>query len=414
MPLFEEAKSVSLESISPRHLERLLEISTRLSSTLHLDDLLDLVMDVATELTDTEAASILLVDRKSGQLHFVASKGGDVPPDMTVPLEGSIAGWVVQNGRSVVLADVQEDERFYANVDQNLDFQTRSMLAVPLNTQNGTIGALEVLNKRNGADYTGQDVALMEALASQAAVAIVNAYLFNQSDLLAEVMHEIKTPLMAITTASELMQRPGLPEEQLRNLAQMIHKESFRLANMTRDFVDFARLESGRIRLAQEPVDIGEIIHEVVSLSSSQAFARQITIDVVLAEELPDKQSARQVLGDADRLKQVLVNLVSNAIKYNQDNGRVVISASVGESELCVGVSDTGMGIAEEDLSLLFERFYRIPSSEKREGSGLGLTIAQKIVEAHNGRIDVQSTVGKGTTFTIILPLHSPQNLTKR
>jgi signal transduction histidine kinase len=414
MPLFEEAKSVSLESISPRHLERLLEISTRLSSTLHLDDLLDLVMDVATELTDTEAASILLVDRKSGQLHFVASKGGDVPPDMPVPLEGSIAGWVVQNGRSVVLADVQEDERFYANVDQNLDFQTRSMLAVPLNTQNGTIGALEVLNKRNGAEYTGQDVALMEALASQAAVAIVNAYLFNQSDLLAEVMHEIKTPLMAITTASELMQRAGLPEEQLRNLAQMIHKESFRLANMTRDFVDFARLESGRIRLAQEPVDIGEIIQEVVSLSSSQASARQITIDVALAGGLPDKHSPRQILGDADRLKQVLVNLVSNAIKYNRDNGRVIISASVGESELCVGVSDTGMGIAEEDLPRLFERFYRIPGSEKREGSGLGLTIAQKIVEAHNGRIEVQSTVGEGTTFTIVLPLHSSQDLTKR
>lgn len=414
MPLFEEAKSVSLESISPRHLERLLEISTRLSSMLYLDDLLALVMDVATELTDTEAASILLVDRKSGQLHFVASKGEDVPPDIPVPLEGSIAGWVVQNGRSVVLADVQEDERFYANVDQNLDFQTRSMLAVPLNTQNGTIGTLEVLNKRNGAEYTGQDVALMEALASQAAVAIVNAYLFNQSDLLAEVMHEIKTPLMAITTASELMQRPSLPEEQLRSLAQMIHKESFRLANMTRDFVDFARLESGRIRLAQKAVDIGEIIQEVVSLSSSQASTRQIAIDVALAEGLPDKQSPRQILGDADRLKQVLVNLVSNAIKYNRDNGRVVISASVGESELYVGVSDTGMGIAEEDLPWLFERFYRIPGSEKREGSGLGLTIAQKIVEAHNGRIEVQSTVGKGTTFTIVLPLHSSQDLTNR
>ncbi len=414
MPLFEEAKSVSLESISPRHLERLLEISTRLSSMLHLDELLDLVMDVATELTDTEAASMLLVDRKSGKLHFVASKGGNMPPDMSVPLEGSIAGWVVQNGRSVVLANVQEDERFYVNVDRDMDFQTRSMLAVPLNTQNGVIGALEVLNKRNGAEYTGQDVALMEALASQAAVAIVNAYLFNQSDLLAEVMHEIKTPLMAITTASELMQRPGLPEEQLRNLAQMIHKESFRLANMTRDFVDFARLESGRIRLAQEPVDIGEIIHEVVSLSSSQASARQIAIDVALADGLPDKQSPRRLLGDADRLKQVLVNLVSNAIKYNRDNGRVVISASVRDGELCVDVSDTGIGIAEEDLPWLFERFYRIPGSEKREGSGLGLAITQKIVEAHNGRIDVQSTVGKGTTFTIVLPLQSSQDLTNR
>ena len=210
-------RDVTVESssaISPDHLARLLQISRQLSSTLRLDELLSLVMDVATELTHTETASILLVERATGQLYFAASTRGEVPKNIVVPLDNSIAGWVVKHGRSLILDDVQTDERFYASVDENLEFVTRSMLAVPLVTSQGAIGALEVINKENDADYTSQDVALMEALASQSAVAIVNAHLFSQSDLIAEIMHELKTPLMAISAASVLLSRPEIPQKK--------------------------------------------------------------------------------------------------------------------------------------------------------------------------------------------------------
>ncbi|MBK8904218.1 MAG: GAF domain-containing sensor histidine kinase [Anaerolineaceae bacterium] len=392
-------------AISPEHLARLLQISQRLSSTLRLDELLSLVMDVATELTHTETASILLVNRSTGQLHFAASTRGEVLQDIVVPLDNSIAGWVVRHGRSLILDDVQTDERFYANVDEDLEFVTRSMLAVPLVTSQGVIGALEVINKQDNAHYTGQDVALMEALASQSAVAIMNAHLFSQSDLIAEIMHELKTPLMAISAASELLSRPEIPQEKHADLVSMIKKESNRLSKMTKDFLDFARLESGRMRLAREAVPVRQIIEDVVNISQAQAAARGIEIVMELAPDLPAASGKTAVIGDADRLKQVLLNLVSNAVKYNVVNGRITLSASCQANVVQISVADTGPGIEPEDIGHLFERFYRIPGSESAEGSGLGLSVAQKIVEEHHGHIEVDSIVGEGTTFTIYLPV---------
>ena len=393
------------EAISPESFERLLEISTRLSSTLQLEELLSLVMEVATELTDTQKASILLVDKKTGHLHFAASKGDAVPEGVVVPLDNSIAGWVVRNGRSVILSDVQSDSRFYAEVDSDESFVTRSMLAVPLITSKGVIGALEVLNKQGDGVYTAQDVALMEALASQSAVAILNAHLFHQSDLLAEIMHELKTPLTAISVASELLTRPELPADKHQELIQMIKRETIRLSKMTTDFLDFARLEAGRVRLSSEPVDMGAVVSDVINITQPQAAERGIEIVSELAPTFPASNSTSQLLGDANRLKQVLLNLVSNAIKYNVENGRITLAAHTQNRELSLSVHDTGPGISERDMAHLFERFYRIPTSEAAEGSGLGLSIASKIVEEHNGRIEVNSTVGEGTTFTIILPV---------
>lgn len=395
-----------VDAVTPEAMLRLLEISRRLSSTLQLDELLSLIMDVSTGLTETEVASILLLDERSGQLQFVASSKGSVPADIVVPLDGSIAGWVVRHGRSLILQDVQSDERFYAAVDQDLDFYTQSMLAVPLITNEQVIGALEVLNKRDGAPYIPQDVALMEAVAAQAAVAIMNARLFHQSDLLAEVMHELKTPLMAIRSASELMSRPDFPPEKQGELVQMIRREAARLSQMTQDFLDFARLESGRVQLARTAVDLAQIVRDVVHMAEPQAAAQDITITLDLPDELPHPERRPALLGDADRLKQVLLNFVSNAIKYNVQNGRIHIHAEPQTDEVVVRIADTGLGIAATDLTHLFERFYRVPHAEnKAEGSGMGLAIAKKIVEQHGGRITVASIPEKGTTFTIHLPL---------
>lgn len=395
----------SLENLSAERLARLLEISTRLSSTLHLDELLSLVMDVATELTDTVTASILLLDERSNELRFVASTGSAMPEDLVVPLDRSIAGWVVRNGRHLIIDDVQSDERFFASVDQNTQFQTQTMLAIPLRTQEKVIGALEVINKRNGQAYTGQDVALMHALASQAAVAIVNARLFEQSDLLAEIMHELKTPMMAIYSAAELLTRPGFPEAQREPVVHMIRRESSRLSKMTQDFLELARLESHRVRMARQPVAVASLLAEVVEVAQAQAATRGLVIETKLAPDLPTTANSR-LLGDVDRLKQVLINLVSNAIKYNEENGRITLSAYEKNGCLHLAITDTGPGIAPEDIDHLFDHFYRIPGSENNaEGSGLGLAIAQKIVKQHQGQIVVTSRLGEGTTFTVQLPL---------
>ena len=282
------------------------------------------------------------------------------------------------------------------------------MLAVPLVTAKGIIGCLEVINKIDNSTYSPQDMAILEALASQSAVAILNAHLFYQSDLLAEIMHELKTPLMAITTASELMARSDFPAAKQAEVVRMIQRESERLSRMTQEFVDFARLESGRMQLARRPVDIAEVVHDVLRLSQAQADARQIRLTAVCLPTLPAPTDSPCLVGDQDRLKQALLNLVSNGIKYNREHGRLTITADSITDGVVLTVSDTGPGIAPEDLPHLFERFYRIPGSEDHaEGSGLGLAIAEKIVREHNGRLAVHSEVGTGTTFTIELPLTS-------
>ncbi len=388
---------IGLADVAVTQLQRLIEIAIQLSSTLELKQLLHLVTQSVIELTETEVASILLLDQQTGDLHFVAATNGTRVHNMVVPLD-SIAGWIVLHGQPLILEDVQADRRFYPGIDDVLGFHTRSLLGVPLMNKGKVIGALEALNKRSRAPFTAKDVALLQAFASQAAVAIENARLFQQSDLIAEILHEFKTPLMSIIAASELLQRDEFPEEIGRELVGIVYQESLRLGQMTRDFLDWAHLESGRMHLAQEPVDLDALLQEVIQTMQAGAAALGVTV----TKELPAPDL--MLLGDRERLRQVLLNLVGNAIKYNVQGGRVEIAAHQQQDALLLTISDTGRGIPAEHLPYLFERFYRVPGNEKIEGSGLGLSIAQKIVQEHGGQIEVSSQVGQGTTFTCRFP----------
>jgi GAF domain-containing protein len=170
--------------------------------------LLHRIAVAAQQLTDTEASSILLLDRKSGQLYFEAATNLPGIRSIVVPTEGSIAGLVVQTGKPIVVPDVREDPHFYPQADEQSDFNTRSILAVPMVVRGNVIGVLEVVNKLEEAEFTREDVEMLTVLGGQAAVAVQNALLFQQSDLVAEIVHEMRTPLMSVIGYSELMQQP--------------------------------------------------------------------------------------------------------------------------------------------------------------------------------------------------------------
>jgi signal transduction histidine kinase len=381
--------------------ERIIELNRHLNAVLDLPPLLQLIIEAARELTDSEASSILLVERKSGDLYFEATT---VPTKeklqrVIVPMDSSLAGWVVQHNESVVIGDVEEDNRHFKQAD--IGIITRSLLAVPLSVKGQVIGVLNTLNKVEGQSFDEDDVYLLTILAAQAAVAIENARLFQQSDLLSEVVHELRTPLTSIRGYSKmLLLAEGIDQEKKLEFAETIHRESIRLGQMINDFLDLARLESGRTHMAQEPVNMSEIISQTLVILQPQAAERQISIALQGPETLPT------VIGDPDRLKQVMVNLVGNAVKYNHEGGRVDIEAEVGEKELNVAVRDTGRGIAEEDLPHIFEKFYRVDDSEQQvKGTGLGLSITKHIVKVHGGTISVQSIQGQGSTFSFTLPL---------
>ena len=387
-------------------LERIIEVSRVINSTLNLEPLLHNIIQIATDLTATEASSILLLDKKTGELHFEAAigiKGQEVKP-IIVPLDNSIAGWVVKKGEPLLIPDVRKDPRHYHQVDDMTQFSTRSILGVPLKVKDKVIGVLEVLNKIDDREFTRDDIETLTTLASQAAIAIENARLFQQSDLLSEVVHELRTPLTSIRGYSKmLLLTEGIGQEKTLEFTETIHREAVRLGQMINDFLDLARLESGRTHMAQKPVNMTEVINETLAILQPQAEERQVSISPQVPETLPT------ITGDSDRLKQVMVNLVSNAVKYNHEGGRVDIEVQVGEDELNVAVRDTGRGIPEEDLPHIFEKFHRVDDAEQQtKGTGLGLSIAKHIVEVHGGTISVESVWGQGSTFSFTLPLSRP------
>lgn len=402
-PTIPMADSPETISISLHHFKRLLEINTLLASTLDLQELLALVIEVAAEITETEEASLLLLDDKTGDLQFVATSNDPRLHGVSVPISSSIAGWSLRHGKPIIVDDVAGDERHYGAIGELTELETRSMLVVPLLYQGRVIGVLEAINKQDGAPCTMQDIDLLQALASQAAVAIENARLFQQFDTIAEVMHELKTPLLALTAATDLLSHPQLPADKRQVIMHTVQSEVHRMSQLTQDFLELSRLDSGRARLNWEAINVDRFLQEVASIQRPQAALRQITIRVdVPPAGLPPLQA------DSQRLRQVLLNLISNAIKYNVEGGEVLLTAVVEPqfNEMTISVSDTGPGIEPEHMPRLFDRFYRVPGSEGyTEGTGLGLSIAKRIIEAHGGRLELTSTVGKGTTFNCILKL---------
>jgi K+-sensing histidine kinase KdpD len=382
-------------------LETLLVLSRVLSSTLDLPTLLDLIVNSGREMTDCEACSLLLLDSRSGELYFEAASGGAKEiKRVVVPLDSSVAGWVCRNGRVLVIGDASQDTRFYRQADAESSYTTRSILAVPLKVKDKVIGCLEAVNKKGGTPFGEDDTEILATLASQAAVAVQNARLFQQSDQIAQMVHELRTPLTGIVAYSELLMHPGLPPEMITESAHTIHSESTRLAQFINDFLDLARLESGRTRIACQPVDMRYIVHETVQLMQPKADESGLTLTGQIPNDVP------MVRGDAARLKQILINLVSNAIKYNRPNGRVDVIAEQREKDLIVRVRDTGKGIPPDSLPHMFEKFYRVPDSEGwAQGTGLGLSIVKQLVEAHGGRIEVESQVNVGTTMSFSVPL---------
>ena len=379
---------------------RLIEISRDLASTLDLDTLLSDIVRAAADITKAEAASILLYDDTARQLYFQIATNIDEPTmrGLIVPLDKSIAGWIVTNRQSVRIDDAHKDERFFGDVDQTIEYSTKSLLGIPLITKNKVVGVLEVVNKKRG-KFTDPDESMLTVLGAQAAVAIENARLFQQSDLIAEFVHELRTPLASLSTATYLLLRPEMSREQSDQIVNNIHNETLRLNSLASSFLDLARLESGRVQFRKTRFSAADLIYECRDVMMSKAHETSIQIRVDVPSDMPLMEA------DRDKIKQVLLNLTSNAIKYNRPNGSVIITGSFTDTEVTITIQDTGLGIPEDSIPHLFEKFFRVREHEgKASGTGLGLSICKQIVQGHNGRIEVKSKMGVGTSFSIHLP----------
>ena len=381
---------------------RLIDIARDLASTLDLDILLNHIVSAASDLTETEAASILLYDDAARQLYFQVATNLDQPTmrGLVVPLEGSIAGWIVINHKSARIPNARGDPRHFSNIEKQTHVTTKSLLGVPLINKDKVVGVLEVINKQVG-NFSDEDEDLLKVLGAQAAVAIENARLFHQSDLVAEFIHELRTPLASIGTATYLLLRPEMSEEQRQSTIRNIHHETLRLNTLASAFLDLARLESGRVPFSLTCFDLACMLDECIEIIKSTAEECSVTLELEIPPDFP------QVEADRDKIKQVALNLLSNAVKYNYPHGKVVIIAGQEENEWTLAFRDNGMGIPVKAIPHLFQKFYRVQASEgKVAGAGLGLSICKEIVSGHGGTIEVNTKYGKGATFTIHIPKH--------
>lgn len=402
----DQPSRVEYEQLLARH-EQLMAIIQQLNSTLDLGTLLNRIAKACVELLETEEASILLIDPATGELHFEATTNmtGGAMAAIPVPLEGSLGGWVVTHGEPLLVEDARSDSRWFGNVDKTLQFETRNLLAVPMKFHHEVIGVVEGVNKRDDKPWTRDDVNTLTALANQAAIAIQNARLFQQSDFIAEMVHELRTPLAALKASTALLLRPTLAAEHRQEIILTMQQETERLSVMTTDFLDLARLESGRTRLEKSAFVIRDLLIECIELVRHQADEHAIRFEL--------HGSPFNVYADRDKIKQVVLNLLTNAIKYNRDEGKIICRTQlIAEATACdpayirVSVQDTGYGISEEDQKHVFDKFYRIADTAGfTTGTGLGLPIAQRIIQAHGGEMGLRSTLGVGTEFYFTVQL---------
>jgi len=223
-----------------------------------------------------------------------------------------------------------------------------------------------------------------------------------RSEFVANVSHELKTPIAAVKGFAETLLGGAVKDEETtKAFLEIIYDESERLNRLIGDILELSKIESRRVPLILSPVDIKQFMTHTIALLDVSASRKQIEVNLSSLEEL-------YMEGDEDRLRQIFVNLLSNAISYTPEGGEIFVSISVTEQEMVrITIADTGIGIPEKDLPRIFERFYRVDKARSRGsgGTGLGLSIVKHLVELHKGTITVQSTVGKGTTFILELPL---------
>jgi signal transduction histidine kinase/putative methionine-R-sulfoxide reductase with GAF domain len=411
--LFEEVQARN------RDLTALGQVGRAVSSTLDLNLVLKIIVDRAVELSETDGGSIFYYQKETGRFQLGETTGLDAQVVGRIRNLDIAAGKTgldeaIVNRQPLQLTDLTKRASNPLR-DVALEAGLHAALIVPLLGSEGALGAL-VLQRRRTGDFQPSVVSLMQSFADQSAIALENARLFDEiaqksreleiasqhkSQFVANMSHELRTPLAAILGYAELMQEgfyEPLGQKSLDALTR-IRSNGKHLLGLINTVLDIAKIESGQFTLNMAEYDIESVVETVRSATESLAQYKRLALKTEVAESLPTG------LGDEQRLTQVLLNLVGNAIKFT-DTGEVCVSAKAVNGHLNVSVTDTGPGIPVEHQARIFDQFHQVDSSNTKAkgGTGLGLAIAKQIVEMHGGRIWVESTTGQGSTFQMELP----------
>jgi signal transduction histidine kinase len=361
-----------------------------------------------------ERTAIVLLEDGNLRVFAAAGEGVDsvFPPGTVASVEGSVVEDVVDGGRTIYREDMSEPA--YAEEADFLALGLRSRVVAPILSGAATIGAISVVRREPGA-FRDSEIELLGLLGRLVGSAIQNIRAYEaerttveelrrlsalRADFVSLVSHELRSPMASVIGSARTLEQRWreLSPEQRESFLALIAHETSRLAELIGDVLDTSRIESGTFSYSFEDVDLARLVRD--SAAAAEHGQDEVTVEAVVREPLP------AVRGDRDRLRQVLVNLIDNAVKYSPPGDRVSVKAEQSDSRVVIEVRDRGPGISPEHQRLIFEKFGRANVAEHaKPGTGLGLFIARSIAEAHGGALEVRSAPGRGTTFRLSLPL---------
>ncbi len=401
-------------------LTTLQDINTAAISTLDLGGVLNMLLDKIDVLLPYAASGISLFNRETGKLERLTIRNLDEKALQATleKSEGGLGRIVLENKAPLVIRNVQKDARLPPVAEFYIKYGFVSYLGLPLIAKGEVIGVLSLLTREEH-EFSPEEIEFISTLAGQAAIAIQNSELFEQTkkqaaelekakemqaDFAAMIAHDLRSPLTA-TLSTATMLEDGLfgtvTEEQKKWLVK-VQSNIRNLVDLVNDFLDLSKLEAGHIQLSKEKVHMDQLIRESADNYRALAGEKKISLRTRIDPALP------HINADPRRLDQVLSNLLSNAIKFTPEGGEIEVGAAHENGvEAKLWVRDTGMGIPPQETEQIFQKYRQASGAKeaKEKGTGLGLVICKMIVEAHGGKIRVDSEEGKGSTFTVTIPL---------
>jgi signal transduction histidine kinase len=381
-----------------------------LASSLDLDQAFGAFIRELRGLVPFERVTLVLVENERAEVMAVAGRGTDrvFPPGSARPVRGSVLEEVLE-GNLVYRPSIDPPE--YPEERELLSLGLRSRVLAPLQVGPRTIGMLGLVRAEENA-FAREELELVSLLGRLVATAVQNIRSYDaerstadelrrlsalRADFVSLVSHELRSPMAAVIGAARTLQGRWreLTPEQRQSFLQLIGDETSRLATLIDDVLDTSRIEAGTFSFTFTDVDLAELLRDVVAAAELAQDEVELTANVA---------SLPRVRGDRERLRQVIQNLVDNAVKYSSAGGRVHVSATTDDGHVLIDVTDEGPGIALEDQQLIFEKFGRSSGGTAKPGTGLGLFIARSIAEAHGGSLDVESVPARGSVFRLELP----------
>ncbi|MEZ4753533.1 MAG: ATP-binding protein [Bdellovibrionota bacterium] len=420
-------RQISSLGLSLERLGFLAKLPLLLNSSLNLQQILSLAMQNLKRMLNAEAATVFLRTGEAKELTFWALDGGGEfgLEGKKMPMGKGIVGWVIDKREPVLVRNAKADPRFFASIDKETGFETKDLLAAPLIARGTEVfGAIQVLNSLKAEPFDTNDLLFVEQFCNQAALAIDNARLHEdlklknrkletlsnrKDEVITLIGHEFRTPLNIIQTAADMLASESLKDtDSQQQMADTLLKGVTRLSKLVSQVKNVSSIDASRFSPRMACLDISYVVKQVFEQFDKSLTKRKLAFSYSFERE------PVYVEADASLITIVIKNLISNAVRFTDDGGSIDVSISCSGGLAHIAVKDTGIGIAQDDIPLIFEKFYEVTDilqhssgqfEFKSNGLGLGLATVRAILKEHGSEIEVKSKPGIGSTFSFSIEL---------